>query len=94
MKGEAGSPAEKKRPAKPRAPKPPKITEPTTGADGWTLHPPSLIYRRRSAPAAHPWSLMLVSRPNGLTGHFSLSFWPQQTLPISARWQTAPGRSG
>ena len=67
VKGEAGSPAEKKRPAKPRAPKPPKITEPTTGADGWTLHPPSLIYRRRTAPApAHLWPMKLVSRQNEL----------------------------
>lgn len=38
--GEAGSSAKK-----PAAKKPKKITEVTTQEDGWTLHPPNLIYK-------------------------------------------------
>mmetsp|Transcript_17876 Transcript_17876/g.53806 ORF Transcript_17876/g.53806 Transcript_17876/m.53806 type:complete len:382 (-) Transcript_17876:1549-2694(-) len=43
--GDGDEPPAKKKPAKPAAPKVPKITEPTTGTDGWTLHPPSLVYK-------------------------------------------------
>jgi bifunctional polynucleotide phosphatase/kinase len=44
---EAGSSGKGKAKAKaaPKRPKPQKITEPTTLDDGWTLHPPSLLYK-------------------------------------------------
>ena len=44
--GTPGKEKKKAAPKKPRPPPPPKVTEPTVADDGWTLHPPSLVYRR------------------------------------------------
>jgi hypothetical protein len=42
----SGEEEKKEKPKKPKAPPPPPNPEvPTTYADGWTVHPPSLIYK-------------------------------------------------
>lgn len=59
-KGDAkASPARKREPARP------KVTETQTGADGWTLHPPSLIYKYGGHARAMAHACMYACRMLG-----------------------------
>lgn len=52
-KGDASPQSQEKKPAPKRAKKE-VLTEPETNEDGWTLHPPSLIYRQMQLAFSGP----------------------------------------
>lgn len=66
-------------PKKKRDPPPPRVTEPQTQPDGWTLHPPSLIYRCHAAVVVHASEL-----PDArLTGKHGSSVQARKLLMVS-----------
>jgi len=83
-KTKADTKSDAKKPAPKRA-KTIVLTEPETADDGWTLHPPSLIYRFQTNPPGH--CVCSTSRSPEITSldlwqaSYVLGIWTEKRVP-------------